>query len=99
MKKINYERKETIRNWGILRKASESFGVSNKTFKGKCECGGSVVTAYDGERVCQNCGKVNGSGVVYRLTERDHLPIIHWSGSQDNQEKQLEADVEKRGWG
>ena len=63
MKKINYERKETIRNWGILRKASESFGVSNKTFKGKCECGGSVVTAYDGERVCQNCGKVNGAAL------------------------------------
>ena len=87
--------------WDVFleKEMREDILEKRRNIQGKCECGATIVLAYDGEKVCQNCGKVYGRKHVQKTIDRIHLPSSYWSGSQDNQEKQLESDVERRGWG
>jgi predicted protein tyrosine phosphatase len=73
--------------------------VANRVSEGKCECGGRVVVTSDGERICQDCGAMYGRSSMVPQKDRNRLPCDFWNGSIDNQERQLEADVERRGWG
>ena len=54
----------------LLRERLVSNNVlPHNRFKGKCECGGRIVVASDGDLVCRDCGEVHG--YVAMLCGRD----------------------------
>lgn len=68
----------------------------------RCECGNEdqikIVTASDGEVICQECGTVLGEVASEEKGEDREDPVDSWDAEADTCRKILEARVSRKGW-